>query len=339
MMAAHGQTDRCVFISHRHADKEIADALREFIRGCTWGRVKAHQSSFAENAPRVGYTLTDELAKQLKDSRVVLCVYTVPEEDWSYCMWECGLAIDPEARDTRIVIFQFSGHYPTPFQDHVRVDVRNIEDVQNFVTNLLTDPDFFPGSTEALHPGLSRDDPMLREKAVELHEKFRSISLPGEVEQWPAWACLILEFSKSAIDRITTEAEAESRVRATREALLNDCVIVDGDRTGRNLFGRVKFPEAMQFREIVEHWGERYPKSNSKWVESLAEQIALGAQGHSPRTDWEMMPGATGGETDWCIPVVNWIRKVPARQCMQFDVYFIPMRVEEGKGRAELSVT
>jgi len=32
-------------------------------------------------------------------SDVVMLIFTTESEDWSYCMWECGVATDPDCQD------------------------------------------------------------------------------------------------------------------------------------------------------------------------------------------------------------------------------------------------
>src|SRR5205814_1553801 len=81
----------------RHADKKIADVLRNWIEHTTMGRVKTYQSSQPGQGPRPGYILTEEVRRQLQAASVVLCIFTVHDHDWSYCLWECGVATDPGA--------------------------------------------------------------------------------------------------------------------------------------------------------------------------------------------------------------------------------------------------
>jgi hypothetical protein len=85
-----------LFISHRHADQPIADVLRKFVTDRSGGRIAVFQSSSAQaDNPRVGRELQQELKEHLWEAGVVVLVYTSPEEDWSYCMWECGVATHP----------------------------------------------------------------------------------------------------------------------------------------------------------------------------------------------------------------------------------------------------
>jgi hypothetical protein len=40
------------------------------------------------------------LLRALGEARLVLLVFTKADADWSYCLYECGVAIDPEQGDS-----------------------------------------------------------------------------------------------------------------------------------------------------------------------------------------------------------------------------------------------
>ena len=82
-----------IFISHRFDDKPIADVIRRNL--ARWGFDDIYQAGAPGSGPRVGDSLTDELREVLEDVDLVILVYTFTDEDWSWCMWECGLATHP----------------------------------------------------------------------------------------------------------------------------------------------------------------------------------------------------------------------------------------------------
>ena len=85
-----------MFISHRHTDKRIAEAIATFIKRTTANQVVVFDSSSSSfESPRMGKNVNTELKEALARSDVVLLVYTAAGEDWQYCMWECGVATDP----------------------------------------------------------------------------------------------------------------------------------------------------------------------------------------------------------------------------------------------------
>lgn len=336
-MSQVSEKTRAIFISHRHEDSQIADVLREFVKECTWGSVKVYQSSFPENAPRTARVLTQELRSQLHDADVVFCVYTCANDDWSYCMWECGVATDPLSDDPRVVVIQFSDDCPSPYSEQVRVNAKDRPSVGAFVRDFLTDPGFFPGFGEALLPRLQPSDAQIMRKADELFDALQPfIPKEGGAEEWPAWAFLRVQLPLRDVEKWKTEPDAGARLEAARTSLLTDAVIMNGDLTARNLFGRAKFPSGMRFTDVVDDWQAKYPGASLKWVDSLARQVMRAGSWQFPEPDWIAMRGASHGDTEWCIPVLNWIRRLPQSESIQFDIYFIPVRRDDRTGQPHL---
>ena len=50
-----------IFISHRHEDKQIADVFRKMFEVWSNAKVEVFQSSYAENAIRIGEKLDDSI--------------------------------------------------------------------------------------------------------------------------------------------------------------------------------------------------------------------------------------------------------------------------------------
>ena len=97
-----------VFVSHKHSDREIAETIARFIRNSSAGKVRVHLSSSPHfEGPRLGQAINGELKNALAITEVVILVYTTDTEDWSYCMWECGVATNPkDERPTSVVVVQ-----------------------------------------------------------------------------------------------------------------------------------------------------------------------------------------------------------------------------------------
>ena len=52
------------------------------------------------------------MAETLWRTKLFLLVYTVPDDDWSWGMWEAGVALGAEGPDTRLVVFQCGKNAP-----------------------------------------------------------------------------------------------------------------------------------------------------------------------------------------------------------------------------------
>ena len=98
-----------VFISHKHCDHKIALMLAAFIEERSAGAIKVHLSSSPDfQGPRFGKALNAQLRRALWSTDVLVLLYTSPDHDWSYCMWECGMAAHPQSPDTQIIVLNKS---------------------------------------------------------------------------------------------------------------------------------------------------------------------------------------------------------------------------------------
>src|SRR5262249_23311671 len=111
-----------LFISHKHDDRLIGEQVAAFVRSITGGQVDVFLSSNpAFKGPRVGKSLNDELRRALWLAGVVILIYTSDDKDWSYCMWECGIADEANSPSTKVVVLQCLKDKPKVFQDGLHV--------------------------------------------------------------------------------------------------------------------------------------------------------------------------------------------------------------------------
>jgi len=143
-----------VFISHQHqqqVDVPIADLVRHFFQQSTGNNVDVFQSSNATSGLKVGEAVPAGLRKRLKEAELVVLVYTRPEYDWGFCLWETGLAVDPEKPNkTKVVVLSCCGEKPAMFRNHQIIDARHRESVRGFVNEALSSKDFLPRYGQAL---------------------------------------------------------------------------------------------------------------------------------------------------------------------------------------------
>ncbi len=327
-----------LFISHRHADKKIADVLSSFVSNRSAGSVEVHQSSSSTaEAPQLGENLRQQLMKYLYKAGVVVMLYTTPDHDWSYCMWECGVALHPESPATRVLLFECAVRSPGPFIDQVRVDARNLVDIQKFTNFFLTQKDFFPGAEKPV-TYFHENEPEVIRAAQQLYDELNKVLPPVDenpVEEWPAWPFLQLELSLEKVQLIL-HTKPEERLQLATNVIQQECLISEADKVAQQLFGILEFSEGMRFQELINIWKNNSSSSQSKWIESLCFQIMKGAIWQFPKLKWELMTGVDN-ET-WYAPVLNRVRKIPSRSCMQFDIYFYKFDVEADGKSVKVSI-
>jgi hypothetical protein len=313
-----------VFISHKHVDNKIAEVIRSFITMQSGGRVSVFQSSSPwADAPKIGRNLNKQLIDTLWHTSILILVYTTAEQDWSYCMWESGVALHPQSPDTKIILFQCANTSPLVFADQVNVNARNLVDIQKFTNEFLTAPDFFPGSDEPITKFLPNGQEVAS-AAADLFQKLTPV-LPIEEPpiEWPAYPFLQFELELGYANSIRNLI-AEDRSKLVQQ----ECFIVGADKHCEQLFGVPSFPSGMTFKQLADNWTAKHSESQSRWVEALSIQISAGAMWEFPPTIWEYMQGFGNGAS--YAPVLTRVRKMPGRGCMQFDVYFYKFDVPVG---------
>ena len=326
--SAAGAARPSLFLSHRHDDRQIADVLREFVKDRSGGRVEVYQSSSVEaGAPRAGRELQRELVERLWTASVVVLVYTSSEEDWSYCMWECGVATQPHT-PANVVVFQCGSNAPAVYGQTVRVNARNTTDLQRFANDFLTSHDFFPGHDDVIAPGFTPNGEEVRNAALQLSERLAEV-LPSENgdegEDWSTVPFMRLQLTYAESDRIR-ELDADEGRKLVRRAAR----IIEIDDKAKMVFGFGRVRRDEPFTHFVDAWLERHPDETSDWINDLCEQIRVGAHWWYPRFAWHIMKSVDEFDSARYAPVLIRVRSIPWMRCHDFDVYF-------GKFEAEVA--
>jgi hypothetical protein len=318
-----------LFISHLHEDKTIADILRTFVISRTANRVAVYQSSSATaEGPGAGGPLNKQLMSVLWRTDVFILLYTRPDEDWSYCTWEYGVALDDHAPDAKPILFQFSDKYPPMFGDLVRVDVRKQEDIVRFTKDLLTGDNFFHS-----HPGpvtgFQRESDEVKRAGDELYQSLITVGVESdEPEPWPSYPYLQLSLDFDHVDRIS-DAAAKERVQLTKEVVETVAKVTKGDAEAGRLFGRRAPIENVAFRDLLSRWKDHYPDSEAKWFDAICSQIASAARDEFPTLEWELMRAMDTADGTWYGPALIHTQRATREQSMKFDVCFLKFALDE----------
>jgi hypothetical protein len=315
-----------LFISHLHEDRPVADVIASFVQTRSAGRVEVFQSSSAEvTGPRPGERLAQELREQLWRASVVLLIYSYPSRDWSWPMWECGVAEQPQSPSSRIVIFQLTDAFPQVYVDRTRVRMGDLTEIRRFTHDLLTSPQFFPRYGQAVtgfQPGSREVD----RAASELYEELRPV-LPirdGDeitTDEWPPYPFLNLELGAENVLRINEQPDDPQRLQATMDAV-KESPVVAADREAMRIFGMARMTPDIRFGTWVETWKNENPDVEAKWFYALCSQIMAAVVGRYPTLIWEVMRGLDRNDGTWYAPVVNRVRTSTGSRSIEFDVYF-----------------
>ncbi len=314
-----------VFLSHKHQDQKLADVVRSFIEERTLGQVEVFQSSEFGAGLRIGRVLDDELLDKLFRSEVLILLYTTDQRDWSFCMWECGVALDPETRDTEILVFQCTDDVPDPFEDEIRVDLRKRTDVHRFVTTFFTDATFFPRQARPLtqwNEDSEEIDEIAEEFFDELQKTLASLGL-GPTDESVTFSQLTL--------RLPIEVEEVLRtadLQRARELVLSRAEVQSCDQESAGHFGMPDIREGTPLKQVISTWQRDATHEAGPWVDGLLDQVARAIVGKSPHVCWHVLKGEES--QSWFAPTVHKFRRMAGERCFQLDVYFIPFQAGGG---------
>jgi hypothetical protein len=315
-----------LFISHKHSDTRVAMVMADFVESRTLGQVSVHMSSDPRyKGPRLGKNINQELCAALYNCDVLLLVYTSADEDWSYCMFECGVATDPQSPRTNIIVFQCGADAPTPFADQLRVNVRDLKDLRKFTKAFFTDPEFFPKADAAFAPNFPEDK--CDEAARQLYSALMAPDILPPLEREPiedvrTWPLLRIEVGLNDIDQVA-QSDDSAASEACRELLLDKALITYSSSRAPILFGLDSLPPNMLFGGLVET--QPAPKSGAipAWVESCAVQMLRVARRRLTNARWESFTEMNGDSI--YTPIVTRMRRIPAERRAQFDIYFFEL--------------
>jgi hypothetical protein len=273
-------------------DRNIADAVREFVERRSNREVAVYQSSSGESdGPELGRPLTQELKTALWKAGIILLVYTSEDQDWQWCMWECGVATNPHTPNTHVIVFQCSPEAPRVFQDQVRVNARDKEDLLKFVRTFLTDARFFPEFGRALAPRLSPQGDEVRDAADDLHETMARVLPRAEVAEWPVQPLMQLQLPLEISDKLSAELGSGSGPSIEIADVITVTVI---EQKAKHIFGIAELSPGTTLSGLAMRWAESMPGESLDWVRDIESQIRRAARGEIPTIRWGYMREMNG---------------------------------------------
>jgi hypoxanthine phosphoribosyltransferase len=308
-------TEPYVFVSHKHADHEIAKVVADFVRTESGGRVEVHNSSDQRfERPHAGQSLNDALKDALARTSVLLLIYTDAALDWAYCLWESGVATDPKnPESTRVVLLQCGPQVPPPFADQLRVDVDDRASLGGFVADFLTDPEFFPGWNEALTK-FNSDGPEVGRASDKFASALYEVLPPRRFATHRSMSLIQLDLDRDAVGHIGLADESAS-TRVSAEHLQQTGRISAAERA-ESYFGR--HIDGVGFA-LLSSWEGR---EHREFFDSIAEQVGAAVQGRFPRSvPWSPLRGDHGP-----VPFLTDCRELSSGG-WQFDFFLVPLRL------------
>lgn len=315
-----------IFISHRHADFALAGILRDFIEQRA-PNAEVFQSTYEGGGSSIGKLLSEDLGKRLSAAEVVLLLYTTADENWSYCMWEVGVAFNPECEDTRIIVLQAGADVPAPLGARRAVRLASETDVMQFVAQLFTDATLFPKHGSALWPKRTADGDVVKRIGADLWGKLLEYGIKEDADKdWHICRTIVLatttvfeaEMCAQLQGLTSSPASPERRqeVAELQRRLAENLHVETAPRGSGEIFGLHVKPET-RFAEMVEAWREERD-AEPVWVDMLLEQILRAVEGKWPRSRYHALRHATDDHA--YLPMLELVRRLPAAGRVEYHI-------------------
>ena len=301
-----------IFISHRTKDKNLADVLCEHFEKWTRREVHITQSSDPNHGFEIGKPLTEELRSALKNSDVLLFLYTVPDEDWSYCMFECGFASTQPKR--RLVIFQFGGTAPAPLENLVRVEY-SLDGIRAFTDQFFRNDTFFYSRNKALAEKMSGE--AIEEKAIELYkalEKENPTITKRPITRW-LFIKLILVLDHKVLKEIRGAENDDVAIEMASTIFNSSChVTMDSDKYAIHHFGISELRPDITLNQLYNTWKQDLIDFNKKsgssfevtdWLSELKREMVRVIRNRPALEVSNYLKSVKADEETWYLPIIN----------------------------------
>jgi hypothetical protein len=309
------------FISHRHADVRIADVIRKNL--LDWGiePKKIFQSSAVEHGPLAGAPLEPQIRKCLCDAKLLILIYTFADEDWSWCMYECGVATEAKPENMRVVVFQFTEDIPKVFQHLVRIKITK-DDILKFATQFHKEEKFFPNAP-AFRPDITAE--LLQDRAERLYDALKAVMPPVGHKVEYRWDFLRLALYPENVLKIEKEKNEEK----APDLIKGNCLVTYAFGKAFEHFGYAAFQENQCLDDLVRRWQEATGQGHpQEWVNELYSEIWRAVRNMPSEPPGKYFKSAVPAADWWFLPVVNIVKIEPDNK-MEFDVYLYRQKSEK----------
>ena len=319
-----------VFISHRHADKDIADVVKKHL--LDWGIIGKNifQSSDPRRASMHGQNLIEYLKSKLEKTNLFILIYTHEDEDWQFPMWEAGVVQGGSTVNTRLVVFQCTEDEPEPFKGLKRVRLGiGLEEVRSFAEDFHKTPGFIPsedhGETpeEGFLPGTP--DNTISDKAKRFYNDLLPV-LPGAREDKHLWDFIRLRLEPEYIDKIRDLGDGDEAIKILKDHLeLRKPRFVGlgyNVNTAVRQFGFAGYAPKLKLSDLIEKWDRADKTGESAWIKDLYTSISCAVTNTQPPAVSHPFKSVREG-VDWWFFVPVTRMRVNRDRSLEFDVCLI----------------
>jgi TIR domain len=309
-----------IFISHKQSDKAIAEAVAKFLKDEATREIRIFlSSSTGFEGVRFGKPISTELRGVLANADVFLLLYTSPDEDWSWCMWEWGIANHPASAKTTMVVLQCGTESPKIDVGNRRVNVRQKDEIHTFVKQYFTIAGFFPSlEGEAFGGHFSSDT--IAAKAEKFFDTLMTFPAIDPTMEWQTWPFLQLELPITLVDRIKDLVRPLSRAEQL-SLIRQETKVTVANTNALAIFGLAGLAADTPFSNLALHWKNAFDGREADWFEACCDQVLVAAAERLPSTRPSAVR-AVHAAKDY-MPLITKVRRSSYQGTVRFDLYFI----------------
>lgn len=319
---------RPTFISHRHADAEIAQTLRNYL--VDWGIKDVFLSSYPQSGLKITGDLNNEIRDNLLRAKLVVLIFTHENQDWSWCAYECGLASEPKEGRTNLIIIQCTSDKPR-ILDHKYLVKLTQRDIVRFCHQIHKDDDIWPG-VKALDSEVGDDD--ISRRAQSLLDDLTKAVPRYRREERSRWDCFSIEMDEEAISLLESLSwDDEAGQQKIHEIVVENASVHKDYGLPEYHFGYDSFPEGIKLDELVQRWRSRIPKSEAYpdgWIDATIKDLWLAATNRPAEATWHLFRSVWRQNKEWLtLSLSSAIRETDGRMTFRFYCYLVPGIVAE----------
>ncbi len=316
-----------IFISHRQDDVKIANVVSNHLR--EWG--VADDAIFQSTDPRRGLTpgdgVKDELQRRLEEVNMLILVYTYAEEDWSFCMWECGIAQGQSTMKTRTIVLQCTEDEPTVFKNEMRVRVQP-QEIRRFAEDFHKKPGFFPSSDSSLSEPFAKDTSaeVITTRGERLFSDLEAAIPSGSATSKHLWDFIRLRLGSRLMKKVAEldDEDAIKRIIEENLELRRPRYVGIGNSvdTAVRQFGFGSYEEGLKLSDLIARWTKMDSTKDSQWADELYEAIYRAVTNSQSAAAASRFRSVREDADWWFLPAVTRMRGLRDLS-VEFDVYLV----------------
>ena len=239
-------------------------------------------------------------------------LFTLPEEDWSYCMYESGIATKQEY--TRILVFE-GGDVPSPLQ-HLITYKYTKKDIYKFTQEFHSEKGFFyRNEISSYAPGANEQ--LIESSANMLWEDLKKenpIKRKREIERW-LFIELYLKLDSNELESIRNAESDKLALEEVEDVIKDKCFVAkDSNTSALGHFGYAENVSGLTLNDLFKRWCQDIDEWNKKqgmnhdklnWYSEVVMEIIRVIR-HRPASEvTKPMKSVKPDDFTWYLPVLN----------------------------------